>query len=394
MKDNLMNELINILDNDELIIDNDNEINLNVDYPYLIFSRDDLVRTINLCNKMILAKSDISEYNSISFIPVKDFKRINLCVTNELSHFTFSTEMLGSIENSINNSFSISLIVLQKIIKFMGNKVLIYKNENKYYTRLLDGDLLIDARPVNEEIVIMPGNINDKIAEIGLDNLGGLCNSILPILLSDISSSYKRVYFNGDKAYFKSPFYYIESDIKTPKMILSFRDIEFISKLYKYYKNSKILLFNVTTSLPRLRLKVDNINYQFISSNSFDNTILESMDSLMKEPEVSIDYNKLYRTISMLNSLPNSSNIIKLKYINGLLNLNITNNSGESNFNFELKKLTNRKLHEKEVTLNINIFKKIMDSFYGDDTIELALDNKGITIKNKTIKSFLLNYEV
>ena len=76
------------------------------------------------------------------------------------------------------------------------------------------------------------------------------------------------------------------------------------------------------------------------------------------------------------------------------MNLSITNNNGDSNFNFEITKLTNRKLHEKEVILNINILKKMMDSFYSDDTIQLALDTKGITIKNKTIKSFLLNYEV
>lgn len=391
MKDNLMSELINILDNDELVIDNDNEINLNVDYPYLIFNRDDLVRAINLCNKIVLTKSDIPEYNSISFIPMKEFKRINLCATNELSHFLFSTEMLGSIDNSINESFSISLLILQKIIKFMGNKVLIYKNNNKYYARLLDGDLLIDTRPINKDIVCIPGSIQDKIAEIGLTNIGSLCNSVLPILLSDISSSYKKVYFNGDKAYFKSPFYYIESNIKTPRMVLSLKDVEFISKLYKYYKNSSILLFSVTTSLPRLRLKLNNIDYQFISSNSSDDTIIDLMDTLMKNSEVIIDYTKLYRTISMLNSLPNSSNIIKLKYNDNQLNLNVND---DSNFNFNIEKINNKKLHEKEVTLNINIFKKVLESFYGEENIELALDNKGVTIKNRVIKSFIPSYEI
>ena len=162
MEENLVSDIISILDNDELIVDNNKEINLSIEYPYLIFSRDDLVRAINLCNKLVLSKSDIPEYNSISFVPVKFTKKINLCATNELSHFRISSELLGDLDNIIEEPFCISLIILQKIVKLMGNKVLIYKNDNKYYTRLLDGDLLIDVRPTNLDIVTIPGNSTDR----------------------------------------------------------------------------------------------------------------------------------------------------------------------------------------------------------------------------------------
>ena len=85
--------MIDSIDSDELVVDNNDEINLKVDYPYLIFRRDDVVRTINLVNKLIKVKSEISDYNSISFVPVDFKKQIWFYATNDLSHFRMSTEL-------------------------------------------------------------------------------------------------------------------------------------------------------------------------------------------------------------------------------------------------------------------------------------------------------------
>ena len=52
-------------DLDEIVEDNNDEINLEVDYPYIIFYRSDLVRAMNLCNKIVQPKSNTTTYNSI-----------------------------------------------------------------------------------------------------------------------------------------------------------------------------------------------------------------------------------------------------------------------------------------------------------------------------------------
>ena len=388
----IISELNNIFDSDELIVNNNNDIDLNINYPYIIFNRDDLVRTINLCNKFILSKSDIPEYNSISFVPVIQNKTICMYTTNELSHFIFKTEMLGSLDNIIEKPFLISLNILQKIVKLMGNKVLIYNKDEKFYARLLDGDLLIDARPVNTDIIFMPGSIKDKICDINLNILGDTCVSILPLLSSEIRSDYKKAYFTGTKSYFKSPFYYIETNINTPKLVLSFRDIEFISRLYKYYKNSQIQLFSVDTSLSRIRLKLDNIEYQFINSRSSEINLDDIMNKIMKESEVSIQFDKLYRIINLATSLPNTDNIISIKYNNSELYLSIINNNGNSNFNFPINRIGNNKLYNKEIILNANTLKKLLISFSNSINIDLALNDNGITIKSGNTKAFLMNY--
>ena len=66
----------NIEELDELVAENNNDINLDTEYPYLIFKRDDLIRAINLCNKIVQHKSDITSYNSISFVPEIETKRL------------------------------------------------------------------------------------------------------------------------------------------------------------------------------------------------------------------------------------------------------------------------------------------------------------------------------
>ncbi len=384
-------EFNNILD-DELIVDNDKSIDLSVDYPHLIFKRDDLVRVINLCSKIILVKSDISEYSSISFI--KSLYTLNFYVTNELSHFRYEAELIGDLTKCIEEPFSISLAILQKIVRLMGNKVLIYNREGKFYIRLLDGDLLIDARPVRKDIVLMPGDVKDKVAELSLSTFGKACYSILPLISSETINDFKKLYFTGNKMYFKSSFYYIDGDIKTPEMCLSFRDVEFISRLYKYYKDSKIILFSVDTSLSRYRIIMNNIEYQFINSRASEmNLVIDEMNKLIKEPEISIQYDKLYRVINLATNLPGINNTISMKYTSDKLNLNIINNRGTSNFNFSIEKLAQGRLFGKEITLNAIILKRLLSAFSNSQNIDIALDDLGVTIKTDFIRAFLMIYD-
>ena len=131
-------------DLDEIVEDNNDEINLEVDYPYIIFYRSDLVRAMNLCNKIVQPKSNTTTYNSISLVPVPFDKCIWFYATNELSHFRYRAELLGDMKETWDFPISIPLTISQQLVKLMSNKVLLYKKEENLYIRLLDGDLLLD----------------------------------------------------------------------------------------------------------------------------------------------------------------------------------------------------------------------------------------------------------
>lgn len=378
---------------EELVADNNSEINLEVDYPYLIFKRDDLIRAMNLCNKIVLTKSDSISYNSISFVPVLLHKRLYFYATNELSHFRFYTELLGDIDEMLNIKISIPLVILQKLVKLMGNKVLIYKKDTNLYIRLLDGDLLLDFRQPDDKIINFPGDFYEHITDISISNIGYIVSSILPLLSTEVRGEAKKILFTGDKVYYNSSFYYVEAALNSPKMSLSFKDAEFISKLYKYYKDKSIMIFSVDTDIPRLFLKIDNIEYQFINSvSSVSILVPQQMEKMMIPIESLVNYERLNKIIGLSTNLSMSTGNISLKYIDNKLHANIVSVKGNSDFSFTTDVIGN-KLYNKEVLVKSETFKRLLSVFNGIDKIGIALSDLGITLEYKGIKAIMMHID-
>lgn len=393
----LNNELkeLEILDNINNLEDIEEQINnpsidLNVNYPYIIFDTYDLLRTINLCNKLILQKSNNFSYNSISLVPVLEYKTLYFYVTNELSHFRYRTELLGDINEMLNEYISIPLITLQKLVKLMGNKVLIYKKDNNYYLRLQNGDLLLDVYKANENIIFFPSEPDLKLLEISVSNLGNIVDAMLPLLNYEISSENKRINFTEEKAYFNSSSYYIESNINTPKLSLSLKDAEFISKLNKYYKNDNMILFNTKSTLPRLFIKLDKIEYEFINSiNSISKLLTDQINTSIKPIEATLNYLDLYKVVNLATNLPSSTGNIKLKYKDNFLIISITSAKGDSNFSIPIEKISNN-LYKDEIIIRATLLKKLLLSFTKSENINIALNNISITIENDFSKAILM----
>lgn len=378
---------------EEIIEETTSDINLETEYPYLIFQTSDLIRAMNLCNKIVLPKSDNITYSSISLVPVLLHKSLYFYATNELSHFRFKTELLGSEEEMLNMNISIPMTILQKLVKLMGNKVLIYKKEDNLYIRLLDGDLLLDLREANMDILTFPGEVDKKIADLDCDSFGAVVNSMYPLLSSEVKGSSGKIAFTGEKAYYNSAFYYIESLIQTPKLALSARDSDFICKLYKYYKSKQIQLFEVKSSLNRLFLKLDNIDYEFINStNTISNLMTEQMEPVIKEIESVVEYDRLYRTVNLATMLPSSTGNVALKYIENNLQASITSNKGDSDFRFTTEIGTDS-LYKDTVLIRAETLRRLLSAFGQADRIGIALNDLGITLEYKGIKAILMNTE-
>lgn len=374
-----LDDLLNIVTGD---------INLNVSYPHLIFKREDLINAMSLCNKLIQQKSDYTIYKSISFIPVKEYRALHLYSTNELYHFRYTAELINADNILIDNIF-IPLVILQKLVKLMGNKVLLYKKEDNYYIRLLDGDLLLDCRPANMDILQFPGTPTDKVADLPIDSLGSVINSILPILNSDLKGENRRLSFTGEKAYFNSTLQYIESEISTPKLSLTIRDSEFINKLSSIYKGKMLKVYNC--SLPnRIFVMVGSVRYQFYNSiGSVSDIFTNQMNRVISLTEMTVDYDKLFRVVNLATTLPGSSGNIKLWYESDTLKLSIISTKGESNFSIPSNKVF-RELYNDIVILKAENLKKLLTSFNTCDIIGLALSDYGINLEYKGIRAILM----
>ena len=246
-------------------------------------------------------------------------------------------------------------------------------------------------------ILTFPGDVSDKdkIAELKINTIGSVVNNILPLLQAEIRGEAKRISFTGDKAYYNSSFYYIETSIKTPRMTLSLRDADFINKLFKYYKNDEIQIFSVKSNLSRLFLKINNIEYEFINSiNSISDIITQQMNNIVKEPEVMVSYDRLYRTVTLATTLPYSTGDVILKYNKDKLQTSIISNRGNSDFSFTTELLTENKLYDKEVLVRAETLRRLLTSFNEADKLSIALADLGITLEYKNIKAIMMHTNI
>lgn len=280
------------------------DINIDIPNPKLVMSQSDLIRAINLSSTIIQPKSDNIVYNSLTFISKGSLK---IFATNELSHFMYN---ISTISNSLDLVFSIPLVLIQKLTKLMGNKVMFFIDENKLYIRLLSGDLLLDLRIPNMNLVKLPildEDITESL-EIPVNTLGRITSSILPILSTELRSDFKKISFLGDKAFYLSPFYYIEAIIKTPNMSLRMKDAEFISKLYKFYSDKNLKLSLVKGKINRIQLKMENITYIFISGQAeIEEFTKNQIDSLIKPINIIFNFDRFNKIINLATLLPNST---------------------------------------------------------------------------------------
>lgn len=280
------------------------DIDTNIDKPNIIISQSDLVRAINLSSTIIQPKSDNIVYNSLTFISNQSLK---LFATNELSHFIYH---IAVIHNNLNLIFSIPLTLIQKLTKLMGKKVMFFIDNNKLYIRLLSGDLLLDLRIPNSHLIKLPIDDSDiqETFEIPVNTLGRITSSILPILNTELRSDFRKISFLGDKAFYLSPFYYIEADIKTPNMSLRMKDAEFISKLYKFYSDKTLKLSLVKKSINRIQLKMENITYIFISGKAeIEELTKTQINKLIKPINITFNFDRFNKIISLATLLPNST---------------------------------------------------------------------------------------
>lgn len=367
------------------------DIDLNCEYPYLIFNRDELIKFLTISSSIIQIKSDNFSYNSISLVPNSSSRMIYFYATNELSHIRLHTELLGNKSNFIEKNISIQYNVLQKLMKLMAKKVLLYLKNDSLYIRLVNGDLLLDYNIPNLDIVLFPSEKNEFISTIDVDLIGNIVNNMLPLLNSDIQGNLCKISFLGDVAYYRSAFYYIESRIKTPKMSLSLRDSELISNIYKFYKGQNLVLYSTKSSIPRLFASIDNIDFDFISRvDDISLKITEQMNKVILEPTCFIELENFYKTLNLASTLPNSNGDITICFEDDKLILTIISNKGNSDFTFTLLD-KNSDLYKSKINLKANVLKKLLQSFSITNKIGIAISDLGITITNDNIKAVLIH---
>lgn len=372
--------------------DTKDDINLEVEEPHLVFYKSDLIKALSLGIGLVQPKSDVGILKSITLIPSIQNKRLYFHTTNDMSYFRYNVELLGDT-NLINTPISIPLNIIQKLISLMGVHVLIYQKENLYYIRLLGGDLILDTAKIEPKYLTLPGRIGDKLAELPINSIGKICKITYPLIQNDIRGENRKLQLTSNEAIYISNMYYIKAQLNAPELILRLKDIDYINRLYKNYRNEILQIFKVEdSSLPRYVFITNNTEYQtIISKPQISDLVKDQMNKLISDFDVEIDFRYLTKIIALANNLPSSTGKIGFKRTTSGLSACIVSKSGESCFDIPINTKYTNHVDKAFKYVNAEPLKRLVNALELVSDVKIAINDKAIILAYNNIVAVFMH---
>lgn len=309
---------------------------LKVDYESIILEKEELIKTLNLASKIAHTSSTAIECNSITFIPNWEHRTLTLTVTNDLTYFKCKTELIGA-GNPLRDVFSIKVETLNKLKSFFRDKILIYKKNNEYYIRLLDGDLLLEARIPNITKLAFTTVPSNLIFEAKVNTFTDLLNSY-KIMSDDFSD--KWLAFDGEKLSLCGLNFYSETRFRSPIMCLLMQDVDLLIRLNQYYSEDMLQIFSTDSRIPKLYLKIGNIEIEILNVlSNINKTNIEKLSQFISTSSYSIETEALRRVLSIALNLSNIDKDCILKIKDDSILVILKTSKGDSEFNLVTQKL-------------------------------------------------------
>ena len=309
---------------------------LKVDYESIILEKEELIKTLNLASKIAHTSSTAIECNSITFIPNWEHRTLTLTVTNDLTYFKCKTELIGA-GNPLRDVFSIKVETLNKLKSFFRDKILIYKKNNEYYIRLLDGDLLLEARIPNITKLAFTTVPSNLIFEAKVNTFAELLNSY-KIMSDDFSD--KWLAFDGEKLSLCGLNFYSETRFRSPTMCLLMQDVDLLIRLNQYYSEDVLQIFSTDSRIPKLYLKIGNIEIEILNVlSNINKTNIEKLSQFISTSSYSIETEALRRVLSIALNLSNIDKDCILKIKDDSILVILKTSKGDSEFNLVTQKL-------------------------------------------------------
>ncbi|MBQ2639198.1 MAG: hypothetical protein IJF92_00325 [Bacilli bacterium] len=310
---------------------------LKTEHNSIILDRDELIKTLNLVSRIAHINSASIECNSLSFIPDWLHRTLTLSITNDLTYFKNKIELIGEDTHKLEDIFSIKIETLNKLKPYFREKILIYKKDSEFYIRLMDGDLLLTTKIPNMTKLAFTTSIENLIFESKVNTFSKLLQSY-----KNMSDDYsdKWLSFDGEKISLCGLNFYAETIFKSPIMCLLMTDVDLLIRLEQYYSEDIIQIFSTSSQIPKLQIKVGNIEIELLNvlSNINRNNI-EKLSAFISTSTYSVPAEAFRRIMNIaltLNDM-NKDCLIKVKNDNIVIILN--DSKGASEFNLMTQKL-------------------------------------------------------
>lgn len=361
---------------------------LNVEYPSIIICKDDLIKVLSIVQKLSQPNSSSIECSSLSFFPKWDLNTLDLMITNNLTYFKMSVELLGDKSKELKDVFAIKVDFLNKIKPFLRDKVLFYKKDDNLYIRLIDGDLIVNYLVPSVEKLTFTSLIKELIYETRVNSFCNLL-STYKSLQNDFTD--KWLTFDGTKVCFCGSTYYAESTLKTPRMCLLFADIDLLVRLAQFYNDCALEIYSTESDIPRLHVKVNNIEIELLNVlSNIQPLTIETLHNKISSVSYSVPTAALNRIFSLGISVPGIDNDYTMKYEDSRLLVILKSSKGDSEFNLVTTEIDTSQSNTSCIKASLSMTGKILNCINSEDT-QIALNTIYTTFVGDNIKAIVIN---
>lgn len=382
----------------------ESDINYDTEYEYILLRRDRLINILKLTSPIINLKSSKQVPKSINiYYTDNNFYYI---ATDDISYFKTPAYQVRCSDN-FKDSLCLPITLIHSIINMLPDYVLFYKKENKFYVRLLTGDLYLDLVQPEESMLKVPCEIGDPVMfnmptgiptnVLSNEDIHYALKALMPIVSEELIPENKRLFWYKDRMIFFTGKYLIQSRMDLPELKLSYRSADFIKKLTQIEKTS-MSLYRAKDNNSRLIIQSNNYFYTtFISNVNKDERIISYLDKLENNLQSKVKAKQLNHIVDLASSLYYANGYIGFNYEkkDDIIYLVITLPTTKESSVFRIPVITyvdmfaEGILNKEPVYILSKSFKKLLASFT-DDELSLNVSDKGVLINSGPLTGMLM----
>ena len=379
------------------------EVSLDVEAETkVIVKRLDIENTFKLLTTVIDLHSPRVVARGLNFF-LSDYN-LRIVNANEMIHFESTIRPL-EVEHANGEKFYIAYELFQKIMKYLPEKVLIYKRSGNWYIRLYTGDLelinsqllAVDLRRLTLEHEVL----DECVCEVDLESVYTKLGNLEK--LYTFQSEVQRRYFDvcEDGTYFITPSLYARTTLALPRVKLYPKVVDFLVEASKDILNANNgdIRWYKTNSNPIVRyalvLNLQGIKVQvvtnFVDSKS-ELTVCEILNANKTETE--IDFRDLKYNLEYITTLSS------VNYFRGTVSLNTTDtiiyaevalNNGEST-KVDIPVINGLHLNLHDIRVNASVLLSALNSLSESLKTYIYYENSYLYLFNDELTLAIVTY--
>lgn len=294
-------------------------------------------------------------------------------------------------ENVLEDFIPVNFAIISKMVKACSASTVIYKKDNKYYIKLIGGDMELDTIAVSKsQLVLTKAGSFAKVGEIVTNDFYKVIRNLFTLASASVTPSQRRVFFRGDKVY--AIFLYCLAEYTGskafPDMDLNLKSMKMLYSLANTCEDVELV---VSKNNNRVMIGGSNFSYSFLTSEFVPtDKMIDGMGNILSNAPVYVNYDQLVKITDVSSDLMYSTSRLDFNYTDdGTVECILRTKKSDSKF--VLKGVGNKDLvpMNKHISIQSSLLKVMLKVFAGESTVGIVLSDDGIGVVSGDYRAVL-----